>query len=403
MKKNKSVLKILIVGVIIAGLELIGVLNSIVLAEDNSLSNNTNATENNTNQSTSENTNTNTTLTTTTNNSTNTNTNTNTTPVVPAKKAITSVKSVMNLSIHTYNGGPRKAYVALYDNGKRLAENRDYKIEYKNYVNPGKASFTIKGIGNYTGTITKYYYIAPARAKIKSVEFNYDYTKATIKWKRDKKASGYRIYMATSKNGTYKRIRTIENNKTTSYTKRGLNPSKEYYFKVRAYKQYGNMRIVKKYSNPKTGGRLLSKVTLTAHGSGANRKYNLKKACDTIRGYVLDPGETFNWFKVVGPASGSRGYKKASVFKAGKVAEGYGGGVCQVSSTIYQASKKAGLKIVERHIHSRPVTYTKLGNDATVSYGVQNLRVKNNKSYPVKLVTSASGESTTCMIYSLGD
>ena len=323
--------------------------------------------------------------------------------VEPEKKQINTLKIEINSTIYSYTEEQRKAWVKVYDSGKKLTENIDYTLTYKNNINPGRASVTIQGKGNYTGSVVKYFYIAPKKAYIKSVKFNSDYTKATIKWKKDNKATGYILYMSKSKNGKYSKIKTIKNKKTTSYTKKDLNPAKEYYFKIIAYKQYGDVKIQKKFSNPKTGNKLLASVTLTAHGSGSNRKFNLAKACNTVRGLVLEPGEVFNWFKVVGPASGSRGYKKASIFKAGKVSEGYGGGVCQVSSTIYQASRKAKLKIIERHIHSRPVTYTSLGNDATVSYGVQNLRIKNTKSYPIKFVTSASGESTTCKIYSLVD
>ena len=404
MKKKQAFLKILVIGVIILSIQLQCGFVNIVFAEDENITNSTDST--NTTNIIEENiTNTANTTEDNTANITGNNTTpqpvTPVTPVVPQKKQISTLRKVMNLSIHTYSGKERNPYVALYDGNKKLVVNRDYTIEYKNNVNPGRAIIIIKGKGDYTGTITKYFYIAPAKAKIKKVEFNDTATKATITWKKQSNASGYRVYMSNSKNGKYTRIKTIDNKKTTSYTKKGLDPTKEYYFKVRAYKQYGSIRIVKKYSEPKTSGKLMAKVTLTAHGSGANRKYNLKKACETISGLVLEPGETFNWFKVVGPASGSRGYKLASVFKAGKVAKGYGGGVCQVSSTLYQASKKVGLKIVERHIHSRPVTYTKLGNDATVSYGIQNLRIKNTKKYPVKIVMSASGESTTCKIYSL--
>ena len=80
---------------------------------------------------------------------------------------------------------------------------------------------------------------------------------------------------------------------------------------------------------------------------------------------------------------------------------GYGGGVCQVSTTLYQASVEAGLKIVERHMHSKAVSYTKRGKDATVSYGVQNLRIKNNKKYTIKLETYSNKGKTTCKIYKI--
>lgn len=372
--KKERILKLLLVVAIAVGVQFIAINKS--FAEDNTVNEN---------------------------NTTNT-VNTTTTPVVQ-KKSITTLKNKINTSIHSYNGEKRTPSVQLWDGSKKLIQGKDYTVKYKNNKYPGKAQIIVKGIGNYTGTINKSFYIAPRKAKIKKVEFNYNNTKARITWRKEDYATGYKIYMSNKKNGTYTYIKTITSKKITDYTKKGLNPKKEYYFKVRAYKAVGNRKICKKYSEPKTGGRILSKVSFTAHGSGANRKYNLAKACNTISGLVLQPGENFNWFKVVGPASGARGYKQASVYKNGKVTKGYGGGVCQVSTTVYQGALKAGLKkgIIERHIHSLPVTYIRHGDDATVSYGVQNLIFKNIKDYPIKIVMFAEGETTNCVMYSIAD
>ena len=370
MEKNK-VLKVLLIGLIVASIQFFYI--NKVWADDNT-----------TVQSDA---------------TTNTTTDTNT------KKSITTLKNKINTSIHSYTGENRTPSVQLWDGSKKLVQNTDYTVTYKNNKNPGKAQIIVKGIGDYTGTINQTFYIAPRKAKIKKVEFNKDSTKAKITWRKEDLTTGYKIYMSNKKNGTYKCIKTITSKKITDYTKKGLNPKKEYYFKVIAYKAVGDKKICKAYSEPKTGGKILSKVSFTAHGSGANRKYNLAKACNTISGLILKPGENFNWFKVVGPASGARGYKLASVYKNGKVTKGYGGGVCQVSTTVYQAALKAGLGkgVIERHIHSLPVTYIKHGKDATVSYGVQNLIIKNIKDYPIKIVMYAEGETTNCIIYSLAN
>ena len=82
-----------------------------------------------------------------------------------------------------------------------------------------------------------------------------------------------------------------------------------------------------------------------------------------------------------------------------KRGQGYGGGVCQVSSTLYQAALETGCKIIERHEHSQPVSYCKKGKDATVTYGANNLIFKNTNKFSIKLVTYAEEGRTTCVVY----
>lgn len=306
----------------------------------------------------------------------------------------------VNTSNHTYSGKERKASVKIYYNDTRLKENKDYTLEYKNVVKTGTATVIIRGKGNYTGKINKTYKIVPKKATIKEVVMNSKNTQATITWKKDPQADGYVIYMATSKDGIYEKIKNASGTNRTSYTVKNLNSKKTYYFKVRTYKMFGDKKgYSKKYSDPKTNSSLLAQITLTSTSSTKNRNTNLKVASKKINGTILKPGQTFNWFNVVGKATISKGYKSATVFVDKKPVPGVGGGICQVSTTLYQAAKKAGLKMVERHTHSLPVTYTKAGNDATVAYGVKNLRIKNNKKYSIKIVTTADNNKTTCKIY----
>lgn len=302
---------------------------------------------------------------------------------------------------YTYNGKSRKPTITIYDGKKKLKINKDYKLTYKNYVTVGKARVIIKGIGNYTGTVNKNYYIAPQKQKITNVLFNSNFTQATIQWKKDPRVTGYIIYMSESKNGKYKNIKTIKNKNTTSYVKKGLKEDKEYYFKILAYKQIDskNNCYAKQYSDPETNTGLLAEIELTSTSKSSNRNYNLARASKKLNGTVLKPGETFNWYKIVGQATKANGYKLAAILVNGKSEQGYGGGVCQVSTTLYQAAIKSNLKIVERHTHSAGITYTKLGKDATVSYPTRNLKIKNNKKYSIVIVTSANKSSTTCKIY----
>lgn len=414
MKKNK-ILRGVIVAIVIGMYMIVG---NIVFAEDNTInesntentSNELNATEgnnvtrpNNTSQENNTTSGSNTTSENNTTSGSNTTENENTTGgnttpvVVDTRKEIQKLRYKVDTSIRIYTGRRITIPVEIYDGNKKLKDKIDFTVDYKNNINTGKATLTVYGLGDYKGAIRgRYFYIAPKQATIRSAGYSRNLTEETIRWIKDDKASGYKVYMSDSYNGSYSQVAIFRDKNRTTFKKTGLNSNKIYYFKVQAFVITDNRIVAKTISRPISA--LVSEVTLTASGSGSNRNYNLRRASDKIRGTILRPGDTFNWFKVVGPASKARGYKLASVFKNGKVEKGYGGGVCQVSSTLYQASRNAGLRIVERHIHSRPVTYTSLGNDATVSYGVQNLKIKNSKGYTIELVTSSSGQSTTCKI-----
>ena len=119
-----------------------------------------------------------------------------------------------------------------------------------------------------------------------------------------------------------------------------------------------------------------------------NRTINLKLAAAAINGQVIQPGKTFSFNKTVGPRTKERGYLDATIFVDGKKEQGLGGGICQVSSTLYNAVLNSKLKVVERHTHSLPVTYVPTGKDATVSYGYLDFRFQNNQKYPVKIQAS---------------
>ena len=100
---------------------------------------------------------------------------------------------------------------------------------------------------------------------------------------------------------------------------------------------------------------------------GGNRGNNIIIAAGLLNNNIVAPGETFSFNKATGPRIPEKGYKPAPVIVGGTVIQGYGGGVCQVSSTLYNAVLEAGLKVVERYPHSRPIDYVPRGRDATVS------------------------------------
>ncbi len=109
-----------------------------------------------------------------------------------------------------------------------------------------------------------------------------------------------------------------------------------------------------------------------------NRTENIRVASEMLNGCIISPGETFSFNKVVGERTSDKGYKKAPAFINNEVIYDIGGGICQVSSTLYNLALLTDLEIVERMNHSLPVSYVPLGRDATVSYGTIDLKFKNN-------------------------
>lgn len=110
---------------------------------------------------------------------------------------------------------------------------------------------------------------------------------------------------------------------------------------------------------------------------------NISLASVAVDQKIILPGEIFSFNNTVGPTTKKRGYMLGRIFIKGKDSKGYGGGVCQVSSTIYNAALLAGLEIIERHPHSKPVKYVPADKDAATSYGGKDFKFKNNKSFPI--------------------
>ena len=129
----------------------------------------------------------------------------------------------------------------------------------------------------------------------------------------------------------------------------------------------------------------------TPHTSDANRNTNLKLACKAINGYVLYPGDVFDYNKIVGQRTEAAGYKPAGAYANGETVEEVGGGICQVSSTLYYSALIADLDIVTRKNHSYLSSYIDPGMDATVSWGGPEFRFRNSTNYPVRVVAEVSG------------
>lgn len=119
--------------------------------------------------------------------------------------------------------------------------------------------------------------------------------------------------------------------------------------------------------------------------SEQNRGQNIKLAVNKINGKILAPGEVFSFNDIVGRRSEANGFKVAHVYQNGKVIEGVGGGICQVSSTLYNSVLLSDLEVVERRNHSLIVGYLPIGTDASVSYGYVDFKFKNSTQWPIKI------------------
>lgn len=143
---------------------------------------------------------------------------------------------------------------------------------------------------------------------------------------------------------------------------------------------------------------VVSEFTTHFPASRISRNTNIKLAASKINGYVLAPGEVFSFNDVVGRRTIKEGFKEAPVFVNGKHDMGVGGGICQVSSTLYNASLFGNLKIKQRHNHSLPVPYLPVGRDATVDYGSLDLQIENNSPAPIALSSTLTKNTLTFRI-----
>ena len=133
--------------------------------------------------------------------------------------------------------------------------------------------------------------------------------------------------------------------------------------------------------------------------STANRATNVELSAKKINGYILNPGETFSYNTVVGKRTAAAGFKSAGAYAGGQVVQEIGGGICQTSSTLYCAALYANLEIVARDEHGFAVSYVPWGMDATVSWGGPEFKFKNNREFPIKIVTKCENRQLTIEIW----
>lgn len=146
---------------------------------------------------------------------------------------------------------------------------------------------------------------------------------------------------------------------------------------------------------------LLSTYTTNYSSSGANRSNNVALAASKINGVVLMPGEVFSYNGTVGKRTIAAGFKEAGAYVNGKSVNEVGGGICQVSSTLYNSVLRANLEIVARTNHMFTVGYVPIGTDATVSWGAPDFKFKNNRDYAIRIVATTYNKNVTIKIYGL--
>ncbi|TWD92341.1 VanW like protein [Neobacillus bataviensis] len=172
--------------------------------------------------------------------------------------------------------------------------------------------------------------------------------------------------------------------------------------------QSGKLEIPMLSVYPKVDSELLSDIRsmrigryVTSFNPGnKTRSNNIDLATKAINNYVIFPGETFSFNKVVGKRTASKGYLKAPVIIRGEFSEDIGGGICQVSSTLFNAVDSAGLKILQRFSHTRKVPYIPPGRDATVSWYGPDFVFKNTYKEPVLIRAKTLGHILVINLYS---
>jgi vancomycin resistance protein YoaR len=149
----------------------------------------------------------------------------------------------------------------------------------------------------------------------------------------------------------------------------------------------------------RSGTQLIASSTTSTKGSTSNRVANIRTSLNRFNGFVVHPGETFTFNRVVGRRTVENGFKEAPEFAGTSIQQGIGGGVCQASTTLYNALLRAGITIEERHQHTMTVAYIKPSLDATVSDGGKDLVFTNNRDSTIYIYTSVDDKGAQVKIF----
>lgn len=162
------------------------------------------------------------------------------------------------------------------------------------------------------------------------------------------------------------------------------------------------MELPMRHSEAHVGREALDSITevmatfTTKFNAGqVSRSSNIRLAAERLNGIVLMPGEVLSYNDTVGRRTAARGFKPAGIYANGRHEVDYGGGICQVSTTLFNAALLANLKVVSRQNHSMPVPYVPIGRDATVDYGSIDLKIQNPYDHPIAIASQVQGGTVT--------
>ena len=143
--------------------------------------------------------------------------------------------------------------------------------------------------------------------------------------------------------------------------------------------------------------------TTTIYTKTSERQHNLELTSSILNGHIVRAGEEFSFCNLIGRSTPDKGYLEAEIFDSkGNKKKGYGGGNCQVSSTLFNAvTTVPGLEVLERHNHSNKVPYIETGKDAAVFYGAYDFRFKNNNQFDIKIVAHPTKDELTIKIFKI--
>ena len=153
--------------------------------------------------------------------------------------------------------------------------------------------------------------------------------------------------------------------------------------------------------HPSTGDNVLASYGTDLSQRTPHQRYNARRAAAAVDGIVIKPGGSFSFDDVLHGWTADQGFLKAPVSYDGTLIDDYGGGVCETSTTIYNAALLAGLPIVERHSHSFSPSYAPPGRDAAVAYPSADLRFTNPYKWPITLHVRPWGDRLVCRIQAL--
>lgn len=289
------------------------------------------------------------------------------------------------------------------------AEGKSYYIQYSNLnikYDINSALDEAYSYGKEGNIFKKYLDIKKAKKKNFTLKFTYDYEKirdiiAEISKSVDKEPKDAKINFTNA--GGIQIISEVEGKKLQAdklekKIKEEIEKNNGEDFALDAPLQVAKPKVTKE--KLKQIDTLLATFSTSYRSSSYQRATNVKLSTESINGTLVMPGEVFSFNNVVGRRTAEKGYMAAGVIVGNKLESGLGGGVCQVSSTLYNAVLKAGLSSVERAHHSFPSSYVPYGMDATVDYGNIDYKFKNTFEYPIYVVGYTGGRVVTFNIYS---